>query len=577
MIDVEDWKRRLAVPNAEVELDGGGQVFEDDLHVNGNEVRCTSISISNVEIKGELKFSNAKFKAHVSIQNCKFKKLGFYKCNFDGSKNWLYWGLSIANSEITDAIEIYGCTSEKTRLYFEKIKTQFIYFRNCMLPETDIEIRELDCYNMQFTDNSAKDVNFTKITVSETSNYGNPEMQLNRNYLNSLTIWESGIANCMISSMHISENSQIGDSVFKLFSFREPQTQYALSLHNNSFKERFHIALGSYNSVTTICTLKYLSISDCTFYRNARVVGNENYPAIDYVSIKGEEETSSTLELYRVSVGKLDLNYRKSIRNMVLEDIRVGELWFKYMENSGQLVFSGVVPWGDKPAWYIIHSHTGNWNLNNCDLRRLEKLTVENSDLSGLRYLSVDWFKPGALVLRTPGEQPVPGREPKEAENRREVYRMLKEAAEDQKDRIGALRFQQEEMRAHETFLKLTKPFYNSDRIVLWASKSNDHGLNWWKPVLLAAIFSIPFYIAIVIGGDPAISRFDLDTLAAWKQIFSRSEVFPQMLNPVHAMDKMFPGAEVHRATWWFDYAHRLLMAFFIVQTVSAFRKYMHA
>lgn len=572
-----DWLERIYREEGHVLLDGEGAVFEGDLLINGKEASCKSISISNAEIAGVVHFTDFTFRVEIYLSNCRFNRLEFSRCNFDGSRHLMLLGLHVSGCTIRGAVEISNCSSTNTILQLQEIKTKYIDIRNNVFGGSNLRLHSLECCRFRFTDCIAKDVDLGKTTIAELPNDRVAELKIENNKFESLSIWESDIHNCNVTGMQIVNGLAVIQSVFHSFSMTEPLSLYYASFLNGTFKERFHIGLGMHNREKTSCELKGVTISDCKFHRYARIFGNENYPAIGNIVITGEEETKSMLELNKVVIDILDLNYQNSISTLMLEDIRVHTLRMSYLENKGKLVFSGVVPWGVQPTWYIVHSGTGNWNLNNCDLRGLKKLIIKNSDLSGLRYLSVNWFSPAVLGFNLPAEESLPGREAKEAENRREAYRMLKEAAENQKDRIGSLQFQQEEMRAYEKFLKLTKPFYNPERIVLWASKSNDHGLNWWKPVVLAGICSIPFFIAIVIGGDPAISRNDLGTWAAWKQIFSHSEVFPQLLNPVHSMDKMFPGAEVHWGTWWLDYMHRLLMAFFIVQTVSAFRKYMKA
>jgi hypothetical protein len=157
--------------------------------------------------------------------------------------------------------------------------------------------------------------------------------------------------------------------------------------------------------------------------------------------------------------------------------------------------------------------------------------------------------------------------------NRRELYRQLKSASEKMQDRVCALGFQAIEMKAYEKQLQLTQRPFNLERMVLFLSRTNGHGQNWWRPVWLALLISLLFFIPIIIGIDPEITSSNW--VSSSSRVLSWYGTFPQLLNPVHSLDKMTSSPEtIHPLTWWFDYAHRIVMAFFIFQTVSAFRKY---
>lgn len=160
--------------------------------------------------------------------------------------------------------------------------------------------------------------------------------------------------------------------------------------------------------------------------------------------------------------------------------------------------------------------------------------------------------------------------------NFRDFYRQLKLASDKMQDRVQSLAFLCAEMKAHEKVLKLTKKAFNLERIILFVGRSNDHGQNWWRPVWLALVFTALIYIPIAIGIDPNLSLSGNDqSLSTLEQIVSWHHIIPQLLNPVHSLDKMTPSpATIHPATFWLDYIHRIVMAFLIFQTVSAFRKY---
>jgi len=156
---------------------------------------------------------------------------------------------------------------------------------------------------------------------------------------------------------------------------------------------------------------------------------------------------------------------------------------------------------------------------------------------------------------------------------KRQLYRQLKSAADKMLDRVEALEFQSVEMKVYAKVLQLTKGTFNSERVILFLGRTNQHGQNWWRPIWLAMLISIFFFVPIVIGIDTEIATRDM--FHSFPRLLSWYGAFPQILNPVHSLDKLTPIPDaIHPLTWWFDYAHRIVMAFFIFQTVSAFRKY---
>ncbi|MGL5892833.1 MAG: hypothetical protein ACRC3B_23265, partial [Bacteroidia bacterium] len=113
---------------------------------------------------------------------------------------------------------------------------------------------------------------------------------------------------------------------------------------------------------------------------------------------------------------------------------------------------------------------------------------------------------------------------------------------------------------------------------LLAISRTNSYGQNYWWPIFLAFLFTLLFYIAIFTGISPQLEfKFTVNPKAWWGSIVILSENFPvmfKMLNPVYDLNRFPEPLEINSWVWPFEYLHKLTLAFFIFQTISAFRKF---
>lgn len=81
------------------------------------------------------------------------------------------------------------------------------------------------------------------------------------------------------------------------------------------------------------------------------------------------------------------------------------------------------------------------------------------------------------------------------------------------------------------------------------------------------------------MAADSEISLWCLDcdfiSLKTFGKKFCKyGSVWPSLFNPARRMNDLFPGVEVSFALGFWDGLHRIFLAFFIFQIVSAFRKF---
>lgn len=594
MIDLEDWKRQLATPGARVELDGGEGVIQEPITLTADDVKCDSITIRNTEFINSLTLDGCQLEGPFSLESCSAQDITIVRCNFKGDILTLT-GLMLEDCKVHNWLSVKNCKFKYGGIKITGGAYADIVLSDIQAESAKIEMVNFSCININIGTVTTSELNLYRLSVPDRPDAINSSYTVSRCSLSRFHLSQNKLAAMTIERMEAAEYADIHLCSFDRFFFRHPASSVELVLRSSEFKSVMSISIPHYLRIDNRpAKMKAIRLIDCDLGKNAQISGGIGKDELDELALMGTKTTDSVLEVLNLHIHKARIEYDRTIHSLFFRNIEFEIIQMNHFRNSGQLLFSSVYPSGPDATWQIIGAQPGQWQLIDCNLQRLDLFEVKNSDISGLRYASVEWFPRKALYPFELRDEKNSGRLKKhvkirpwekisrdhphavEARNRREIYRMLKEAAENQKDRIRALRFQQEEMVAHARYLKLTRNFWHPDRIVLWAGKSNNHGLNWWKPALLAIGCSIPFYILIVIGGERDLS------LSAWRDtgsfLWKDIGLFPQLLNPVHSLDKMFdPAAAIHPLTWWLDYLHRLLMAFFIVQTVSAFRKFMRA
>jgi hypothetical protein len=169
--------------------------------------------------------------------------------------------------------------------------------------------------------------------------------------------------------------------------------------------------------------------------------------------------------------------------------------------------------------------------------------------------------------------------QPKHYQNKREVYRQLKQLTDKQGDRIQSLDFQAEEFKAYKKLLQQTKSWWHKDRWILRLSQTNNFGLNWSKPFWWILGLTIVFYPLMVIEASPKLDWIPAtsykDVKNTCDELIKYLNIIPQLFNPTRSLDKLFPKIEnLSFCVHLLDILQRLALAFFSVQIVSAFRKY---
>lgn len=325
------------------------------------------------------------------------------------------------------------------------------------------------------------------------------------------------------------------------------------------------------------------------------------YPLVDKINLNLSAELKGNIEFNHLEVGILNINGTNISANIYLQSLKINQIIIERLSNYAGLTFSGITASDDK--WFneenqrldtprtdrksflfVKNSNFGNAKFFRANFSTFKKVTFDSNILVNITTSNVKWFSPEQLFgFNIPKEMKNWSRKRQsvflsEIRNAREVFRQLKYASEQQGDRIQSLYFKATEMGIYKKELRLSKPF-SQERFILWLGQSNDFGLNWVKPALLALGSAIVFYILLIISHSDKLGWHLTFSKAAFHNTISvwweNKKMIPQMLNPAHSMDDLL-GKDVYISgfTYTIDYCYRLILAYFIYQTIVAFRKY---
>lgn len=249
-------------------------------------------------------------------------------------------------------------------------------------------------------------------------------------------------------------------------------------------------------------------------------------------------------------------------------------MWNEYSTSGRCRVFDGHWPEGS-PNFLIQNSNVGAMEWFGMDLSN-SNIGIANSVVTDLVTASIVWPKEINLTEVVDETRTI-----KQWVNLRETYRQLKYAMQKQGNHIQALRFKALEHETHCSELKHTgRKGDRWDSRLLWSNRSNKHGLDWRRPIKYL------FWANVLAGiiycfGTVAVYGHSLNCWSTvWHVFRTHWGEFFTILNPTHRFDLLFREGDVTHTSHAYntlqavDYFYRLVVSYFIFQTISAFRKY---
>jgi len=323
-----------------------------------------------------------------------------------------------------------------------------------------------------------------------------------------------------------------------------------------------------------IGSISKIYIASCKF--GEHFILNGNNTIIDDLNLLLSTQLEGTLDISHCDILNTTLSGNNYNCNLNLIYCKFQKLTFQLLYNYSTISIMSAKAFDNNSEIAITDSYLGKTHFLNMFFNTFQKINVYNSVLTEIVTTNVKWFEPEKL-------NPSDTKETYEYTLRREVFRQLKYVLEKQGNRIESLKFKSLETKAFKQELfsrhKWYKRIFNNDRFILWIGWTNNFGLNWVRAVLLILGFVAIFYWLIVIGISDKLAfspNLSIDSFKVTGEEFIKYlYAYPQLLNPVHSIDKVFPnvldfGFWVHSI----DYLIKIFLAFFIYQIISAFRKF---
>jgi hypothetical protein len=353
-------------------------------------------------------------------------------------------------------------------------------------------------------------------------------------------------------------------------------------LKNNTFEERFHIDCKdqSNNSISSkspneiwIQNNKFLN----GFYYNFEFLKVAN------ITLIFSEKSSGVIDLENGCFEEIDIVGNNFNNSTFFRDCKFVNLRLINFFNRALLSFNNNNPQiehKNSPIEFLIqNSNLGNTEFYDFDFSIYPTTRIIDSRLDNIFFNGVEWFEPDQLqVDESENDQK------KILSQKREIYRQLKLAAEKQSDRITALEFKAREVETHNRLLGkekfLSRKWWSQvgDRAAISVGTTNNHGQNWIKPLLLILGITTVFFPLLFVLADPGISFRPNWTAQGGNFFLSKvcehGAAWPQLFNPTRRVSDLFE--EIAQPFWFYflDGFHRIVLAFFIFQIVSAFRKF---
>jgi len=343
-----------------------------------------------------------------------------------------------------------------------------------------------------------------------------------------------------------------------------------------------------------------VSILDTKFEKDCKifeVCNPEKEISINSLRMHFGSNSNGGVYFNSLNINSFEIFGKNFNSDITIDDSNITKFNIEDFSNYKTISIFNLKPFGINSNFSANKSNLGLTQLYFCRLIDYEKVVIKQITLTNMITSGVKWFKYKSFPIPTIRREfsikfyikcffdlnyklSNYSNTIDSFQDLRELFRQLKVVMEKQGNKVQALIFKQYEMQAYKKELKLTKSFYNLERIILWANQSNDHGQNWFKPILLGVLFTILFLLLIVISSNSELSfkpSFNLhDIRYTWNYLFQHLKFFPNFLNPAFRMEDIFKGQNFTYTfgSYFWSLIQRISISFFIYQTVTAFRKY---
>ncbi len=588
-----------------------------ELILRQGEYQATHSSFTEVSFKGAFTLDNVNLSHGMSFRNSVFKdivvlrdividrydqlkmpdsvSLVFADCTFGEVVKFLG-----ANTSIERNIVFKNCVFEKgIEIDSIKVSVEGLTFENCTVKE------KLDIFRSQFN----QSIRFTGNTIESYVRLTNLET-------GSIVFTGSNTVSghLHVNSCRLNQGVTFNDGVFKdAVNFSLIETRSWLTIFGSTFEKQFTISFHA-GTVQPNRGIAKFSISAAKFENGLDILGVQELlstrPIVEELNIEFSSKLTGSMLFQNLDVGTVILSGYNTAAKLTLKQLHVNQVKINGIINEGGLIFSNLraslTDWLEetnnnikkKSAFYIDDANLGKAQFFQTNFRSFEKLVFHNVILTEISMSLVTWFtkeqlEDGQVAQSLNGFKAVLASKNKimvenqrksllaTLNSRKEIYRQLKYASQKQGDTPLSLEFQRYEMEYYQQIIKYQKPRKWSEYLILWSSKSNNFGQSWLKAFVFLVVFSFLSYLPI---GFLTSENLDYSKFASscseiglnLRIIFCDNfKSWFVLLNPAHRVSDLAKADGLITGwVYFWDILSRIVVAYFIFQMVSAFRKF---
>ncbi len=305
--------------------------------------------------------------------------------------------------------------------------------------------------------------------------------------------------------------------------------------------------------------IKDLKLINNKFLGKFKISHRDSRKGVEKIKIEELTFMSNTIATETlVRFGYLDVNiFRfRNIHNPINSEINIGECDFNNfyiynLRNQGKFKIYRInteKTQSQCEEFKLADSSFANSEFQNVNLACYKKVCIQDSLFSDLKYTGVHW--PNDLET-----------DPTDAiKKKQDIYRILKNVAQQNNDAPQAIVFYAKEMKAYSHTLSWKKGEIIDKCILLFNHKTNNFGLNWVWPIRWILGLGFLLYILLLLSCSGICNP----------DVAGKFFVF---LNPTHKIEFVCKESWGF-FTYFFDFVFRLIETTLIYQTIVAFRKF---
>lgn len=572
-------------------------IFISLVHFEDTDI-SVGLIFDNCTFNEPLVFKNIKASGHDPLLNPDSQNLVFKNCKFqsrvlfEGKKCSLERSLLFEGCIFTEGLEV-----EKLN-----ISTEGLTLKNCTIEKL------LDLFYVDVKQN-----------LSLSGNKINCSVRIENLSASYLTLTEENIFS---DNFHIRHSNLENGIVFNNGTFKKEiyfthirTNKSGLIIIGSLFEKAFFVNFHS-SKLKPDRGFYTFFISSSKFNNGIYIDGKEDLfaddPIVEKIEIDFSPELKGNIVFRNLHVGILEMSGFNTSANVLFEHLFINQIKIKALINNSGLIFSGIQAshetwFSDEKftiprenAIYIDGSNFGKAQFYQVNFSSFKNILFHNNILTEISTSLVKWFTPDQFESSLEKHSLIAYKQARKSKDklkiqnstaslvntyrsRQEIYRQLKFASQRQGDIPQSLDFRRHEMNYYRKIVAVRNPRKWEEFLILWTNQTNDFGQNWRKPVWMAAAFNLFFFIAVVISQSNKIGAslsFNIeDIIITFSELYNYGYLYWQMFNPtllIHRAFKSINGKspEINNAVFFWMILSKIFMAYFIYQTISAFRRF---